>query len=161
MTNIVFEEKQRFSHWWIWLLLIGTTLIPIYGLYQQVVLGIPFGNNPMSDWGLVLFLILMLAFDAFFFMMHLRTRIDETSIKFELYPLVKREIRWETVESAEIANYGYAGGWGIRSGTKYGTVYNARGNKGLALKLRNQKKLCLGTQKEGELKAFLERIDKF
>ena len=55
-------------------------------------------------------------------------------------------------------NYGFVGGWGIRLFTKYGTIYNTSGNKGLALELHDGKKLVIGTDKEEELKNFIEKL---
>ena len=55
-------------------------------------------------------------------------------------------------------NYGFVGGWGIRLFTDYGTVYNTRGNKGLALKLQNGKRLVIGTQREDELKSVIQKL---
>ena len=57
----VFHEEQKFRQWFVWILLIGITLIPLVGLYQQLILKKPFGNNPMSDNGLILFAFSMLA----------------------------------------------------------------------------------------------------
>ncbi|NRB53825.1 MAG: hypothetical protein HRU41_39610 [Saprospiraceae bacterium] len=154
-----FKEVQRFTQWWLWALLIGITLIPIYGVIQQIGFGQSFGDNPMSNIGLLLFLVLMLAFDYGFWMLRLITEMDETTIKINFFPLVKREIRWSEVKTYQIVDYGFVGGWGIRMGTKYGTVYNTRGKTGLALTLLNGTRYCIGTQKEGELADFLKDIE--
>ena len=74
--KIEFKEKQKFTQWWIWLLLIGLGAIAVYG---------------------------------------------------------------------------------IRLGSKYGTVYNMSGDKGLAIELNNGKKFVIGTQKELELKKVVEK----
>ena len=158
--NQTFKEVQRFTQWWIWALLIGITLIPIYGVIQQVVFGQTFGDNPMSDTGLLIFLVLMLAFDYCFWMLRLITEIDATTIKINFFPLAKREIRWSEVKTYQIVDYGFVGGWGIRMGTKYGTVYNTKGKTGLALELANGTKYCIGTQKEEELATFLKAVDR-
>ena len=34
----VFHEEQKFRQWFVWILLIGITLIPLVGLYQQLIL---------------------------------------------------------------------------------------------------------------------------
>ena len=54
-------------------------------------------------------------------------------------------------------NYGFVG-YGIRLGSKYGTVYNMKGNRGLAIELNNGKKFVIGTQKEMELKNVVEKM---
>ena len=55
-------------------------------------------------------------------------------------------------------NYGCVGGWGIRLWTKYGTIYNIKGNKGLAVKLLSGKKFLIGTQKGNELSEIVKKI---
>ncbi|WP_282032750.1 hypothetical protein [Aequorivita sinensis] len=76
------------------------------------------------------------------------------------FPFVKKKVNWKDVKSAEVVNYGFVGGWGIRLGTKYGTVYNIKGNRGLAIELLNGKKFLTGTQKETELREILAKIKK-
>lgn len=154
-----FQETQRFTQWWLWVLLIGVTVIPIIGVVKQVILGQTFGDNPMSDTGLLIFLILMLAFDYCFWMLKLVTEIDANAIKINFFPFTKREIRWSEVKTYQIVDYGFVGGWGVRMGTKYGTVYNTKGRIGLALELTDGRKYCIGTQKEEEMAAFLREME--
>ena len=155
MTNLYFKEEQRFTQWWLWLILIAIALIPVYGVIKVVIGGEPFGNNPSSNFGLIFLLIFMAAFLGLFYMMKLSTEIDDESIKMNFYPFTKKEIKWTEIESAEVVNYGFVGGWGIRLGTKYGTVYNTSGKIGLAIILKNKEKFCIGTIKESELKALI------
>ena len=51
------------------------------------------------------------------------------------------------------------GGWGIRLWTKYGTVFNIKGKKGLAIELYSGKKFLIGTQKEIELIEFVKIME--
>jgi hypothetical protein len=155
MTNLYFKEEQRFTQWWLWLILIAVALIPVYGIIKQVIGGEQFGDNPLSDFGLIFLLIFMIGFLALFWIMKLSTEIDDASIKMNFYPFTKKEIKWTEIKSAEVLNYGFVGGWGIRLGTKYGTVYNTSGNIGLAIVLKNNQKLCIGTIKETELKEVI------
>ena len=64
------------------------------------------------------------------------------------------------MKHAEIVNYEFVGGWGIRLWTKYGTVYNTKGDKGLAIELQNGKKFLIGTQKATELSKIIEKVDR-
>jgi hypothetical protein len=75
------------------------------------------------------------------------------------FPFVKKRIDWKDVKSAEVLDYGFVGGWGIRLWTAYGTVYNVKGTKGIAIELLNGKKFLIGTQKETELREILEKIN--
>ena len=72
-------------------------------------------------------------------------------------PMVRKKVAWDNIAELEVLDYGFVGGWGIRIGTKFGTVYNTSGSKGLRIKLKNNKKFLIGTQKEDELKRIVEK----
>lgn len=158
--RIVFKETQRFTQWWLWILLSGIGMIPVYGIYKQLILGEKFGDNPMPDIGLIIFFLFVFGIIAFIGSMKLKTEIDQNEIKIHFYPMLKKQIKWSDVKHAEVVNYGFVGGWGVRFWPKYGTIYNIKGNKGLAIELLNGKKFVIGTQKESELKFFLEQLKK-
>ncbi len=149
--NIIFQEEQRFTQWWLWLLVGGILLIPIYGIVQQIVLKEPFGDNPMSDLGLIITFIVNLAICVFFWMIQLRTTITKDEIKINYPPLAKKRILWSDVEQAQIVKYSPLIGYGLRIWTPHGTVYNVKGNRGLSLILKNGKKYMIGTQRYREL----------
>jgi hypothetical protein len=90
----------------------------------------------------------------------MKTEIDQDEIRMNFYPFVKKRISWNQIKKADVVNYGFVGGWGIRLWTSYGTVYNTKGDRGLAIELVDGKKLLIGTQKEAALKAVLEEIEK-
>ena len=150
-----FHEAQKFTQWWIWILLLLTASIPAYGLFKQLVLDQPFGNNPMSTLGLVVFLLSVIAIMALFFSMTLRTTINEEGVRYSFSPFTSGEVNWDEIASAEVTNYGFVGGYGIRKSFTYGTVYNTSGKIGLALQLKSGKKLCIGTQKGDELSSVI------
>ncbi len=154
--NTPFHEQQKFTQGWLWLIVIGVLLLSLYGLYQQFIVGVPFGDQPMSNAELALFSISMLSAPALIAMMQLNTEIDNHEIRMAFVPFVKKRIRWDDIKQREVVDYGFVGGWGIRPWTRYGTVYNTRGRHGLAIELRNGKKLLIGTQKIGELTAFIK-----
>jgi hypothetical protein len=155
----LFKEEQRFNQWYIWLLLALVLLIPSYGIVQQLVYKHPFGNNPMSDLGLIIFFFGMVAFCLFFWMMRLRTTITKEEIIIDFPPLAKKRLLWSEVEQAAVIKYRFVG-YGIRIWTPYGTVYNVSGNKGLSLLLKSGKKLVVGTQRSHELEDVINTIHK-
>lgn len=157
--KIQFKEEQKFTQWWLWLILIGIGVMPIIGIYKQNIIGGTYGDNPMSDLGLTIFSLLIYGIIALFLFMRLKTEITQDEISVKFIPFTKRQVNWKEVKSAQIVNYGFVGGWGIRFGTKYGIVYNTRGNKGLAIELLNGKKFLVGTQKESELNLTLQKIN--
>jgi hypothetical protein len=154
----MFQEHQRFNQWWVWGIIIGVTFIPLIGIYYQTTTGNSFGNNPLSNEGLAIAFIPMLGLLIFMRMLQLKTKITPKSIHFHFFPLVRKKIDWEEVANAEVVDYGFVGGWGIRLFTSYGTVYNIRGRFGLALELKSGKKLLIGTQKPEALKAFIAQL---
>jgi len=141
-----FSEKQRFRLWWFWLLLLAIDLIPLYALYTQFYLGEPMGNKPMTDTQLVVFSSGMLLLNLLFFVMKLATKVDEKGISWSLYPLAKKSLTWDQIQTAEVKKIGFVGGFGIRLFTQYGTVYNVSGSKALCLTTQDGKKLAIGTQ---------------
>ncbi|MBL4710069.1 MAG: hypothetical protein JKY48_16690, partial [Flavobacteriales bacterium] len=153
-----FKEEQKFTQWWLWIILIGIGILPIFGIYKQLIAGEKFGNNPLSDIELIFFAVFIFSLITMFWFMRLKTEIDKSGIKLNFSPFVKKQVSWKEIKSTKIVNYGFVGGWGIRLWTKYGTVYNIKGNKGLAIELVNGKKILIGTQKETELKKMINEI---
>ncbi len=139
-----------------------------FGIYRQIIQGVKFGNNPMSDTGLIvssilvllLFLILLLLFGI----LKLSTEIDRQGIRYRFYPFQMkfRKLRWDDVRQVEVITYNPIrdyGGWGIKSGKK-GKAYNVSGNKGMQIQLRDGRNVLIGTQNHIELADFLMKMNK-
>jgi hypothetical protein len=154
--KIDFKEEQKFTQWWLWIILLAIGVFPIFGVYQQLILGEKFGDKPMSDLGLVVFCLVILMIIALFGFIRLKTAIDQDEIRISFFPFVKKRIQWKEIKTVEIVQYGFVG-WGIRLFTKYGIVYNVKGNKGLAIELVNGEKFLIGTQMEIEMMAVVEK----
>lgn len=58
--KIMFREEQKFTQWWLWVILIGVGIFPVFGIYKQLILGEKFGDKPMSDPGPSFFVYLYL-----------------------------------------------------------------------------------------------------
>ena len=112
----------------------------------------------MSDGGLVTFAILTLLLLLFFAFIRLTTTITAKEIQINFSPFVNKSIKWEAIEKVEVLDYGFVGGWGIRLFTSYGTVYNIRGRMGLAITLKNGKKILVGTQQPQALSNAVHKI---
>ena len=54
----LFSETQRFRQIWILLLVGLIALISWYSFFQQIILGMPFGNNPASDTAVAILLLI-------------------------------------------------------------------------------------------------------
>lgn len=158
--KIFFTEEQRFTQWWLWLILLSVAIIPVWGIYKQIILGQSFGDKPMSDAGLIAFALFVFGIIFMFRQIKLITTITDAEISFRFTPFVIKTIRWDDVSTAQVVHYGFVGGWGIRLGTKYGTIYNVKGAEGLALQLHSGKKICIGTQKSRELEIMVDKVQK-
>ena len=112
----------------------------------------------MSDAGLLLFAVFVYGLIALFWFMRLNTTIDAHEISIHYVPFVKKKFKWSSVKSAQVVNYGFVGGWGIRLWTAHGTVYNTSGNMGLAITLHNGKKILVGTQRAAALDKLVTAI---
>lgn len=154
---MVFKERQYFNQWWVWLFLIVMLALPLYGLYVQLIEGRPWGNNPMSDLGLLIFAFSMVAFVYFFRWIRLDSVCDNDGISIRFRPFISKRIPWNEINQARIVNYGFVG-YGIRLGSKYGTVYNVAGKYGLAVETRNGKKFVIGTQRPDELAIVADKF---
>jgi hypothetical protein len=165
-----YKEEQKFNQVWIWIILIITGFFTVgifsFGLIKQVVIGIPFGDKPMSNTSLIIvFIITSIIYIGliwFFRSSRLVSVIDKYGIEYRFIPLQskKKHINWDEIEKYEVKTYHPIreyGGWGVRYGLK-GKALNASGNYGLHLYLKNGSRLLIGTQKETGLEEFLNKL---
>jgi hypothetical protein len=164
---MTFHETQRFRQRWMWILVIAALLPSIgitgYGVWHQIVMGVPFGDRPASDAGLLSAFALVCTVGAAILALLRSTRLDvsvnehEVLIRFRPFHLEGRRIALsEIVESyartyRPIVEYG---GWGIRMGFN-GMAYNVSGNEGVQLVLANGKRILIGSQRSHELEAAI------
>lgn len=171
MGRILFKEEQRFTQWWLRLILIGSlfaVLAPFsYGIYSQEVLNEPFGDNPMSTEGLIVTgissLLIMGLILVIFLYSKLKTKITDEAVWVAYPPIINK---WKKFEPGEIDKYEVRiykamreyGGYGIKRRLKYGQSYTISGNVGLQLYLKNGKKLLIGTQKKQAIEYAMEKL---
>jgi len=153
-----FTESQSFNQWWLWALLIGLFGVSFYGLIQQLILEVPLGSKPLDNTGMIALNAFNLGLMGFFKWMRLDTRIDRDGIRMRFVPFLTKFHSWEDIQTIEVVHYGFVGGWGIRLFTAYGTVYNMRGAKGLAIRLKSGKKFLIGSQRSEALNQFIEQF---
>ncbi|CAM1339610.1 hypothetical protein [Tenacibaculum aestuarii] len=160
----IFKEEQRFTQLWLLVILAVSLIVPVILIVKEYIQE----NSTMSSIELTLTLLGILASFAFIFIFKLTTRIDEYGIHYQFFPfhLSLRKIAWSEIEKAYVRNYdpiGEYGGWGLKGGLlwnkKRGTALNISGDIGIQLKLKNGKKLLIGTKKEQEAKRVLETYE--
>ena len=91
--NILFKEQQKFTQWWLWLFLIGLGAYAVYGFIQQIIFGIEFGSEPMSNTGIVILALGVFGIIYFIWYVTLITEINTDGIKMRFLPFVKKEIK--------------------------------------------------------------------
>lgn len=158
--NIVFEETQRFTPWIVWIAMVGTLLLLAAILIYQLVSGEEVGNRPASNGALIAF-IMIYYIPGISLMLYARltVRITNERIYYGWNIPTKdlNTILWSDVQTSEIITYKYVG-HGYRLTKKYGTVYNAKGNKGLLITKKSGEKILLGSLKIDELNTALTNL---
>lgn len=162
--EILFTERQRFTQWWLWLILLGVNALFMFGVFIQVTGGKQFGDKPMTNTGLLIATLLTFAFTLIFINFRLETIIKKDGIYVRFFPLHLKfkHYTWESITKSYVRQYlplREFGGWGLKHGLgAKGTAFNISGNKGLQLEFTDKKKLLIGTNKPDELTATLNKI---
>ena len=144
--NCLFEEKQKFTQWWVWTLLFLTLFVLDKNTYTVLIGGVII---------------------IFFYLLELRIKVKEEAVYYQFFPLhiksfsiKKNEI--EKIESLKYRPLGDYGGWGIRYSFK-GKCYNVKGNLGVKVFLKNGSYILFGSQKhldfEKSLRVLIQQGD--
>jgi len=157
--EILFLEKQRFSQWWVWLLLAFIAFILGYFFIQEIKNGANW-NDLIKTGNLAMWLLFLLLTFALFYFSQLKTIINKDGISVSFFPFLrKKTYRWQDIEKVYTRTYSPIweyGGWGIRYGFKNGMAYNISGKEGLQLVLKNGKKILIGSKKVAAINRILE-----
>jgi len=163
-----FKENQKFTQIWLWAVLLVSTVPAVgvftYGFLRQLVLDIPWGDNPMSDSGLALATVFTWVICGgvlgMFFGSELQLEIKDQAIyyRFPLFSPRLKRIGMDQLESWEVRKFGFFeyGGYGVRYMPRKKTGFIVKGKIGLEMKLKNGKTIMIGTQKHIETKAAMQ-----
>ena len=144
-----FREEQRLNQWWVWALLVWVAGVWVWDFSHQV-----WGSKPLNPYGLVFSFLIVAGVILLFYFMRLQTHYTTEGISVRYVPFVKKFIPWESIQSAELIQYGFVG-YGIRFSLKYGTVYNTKGNKGVFIRRKKGGTLLIGTQQPDLVKEII------
>ena len=151
----MFTETQRFTQWWLWLILIGVWSAMVYSIITAPP---QTGAAVYVSFGIGILLPLL------FWQMRLITRITREGIYVRFIPFHFKEkfYPWDTITASYIRTYSPLmeyGGWGIKYGFNgQGLVYNVVGNVGLQLQFKEGEAVLIGTQKGEEIKQVLASL---
>jgi hypothetical protein len=152
-TAVQYREVQRFPFW-----MVGLPCGIVLGIVLAcwLVAGLPTEAlvTFLSAFCFVILLcVLVLA-------LRLVTEVDEGGVRILLTPLAHRRIRPDEIDAAYVRTYRPLweyGGWGIRWGWA-GRAYNARGNRGVQLVLKDGARVLIGSQQPDELLSAIRAI---
>lgn len=172
MERLIYREEQSFRQSFVpWIILpawLLTFFMFAYGMYQQFYLGKPFGDNPMSNNGLIWSGILSVSLVSAVFILllsaNLVTEVWTDGLRYKFPPLVPKlkYIPLTDIVSAEVEKYNPIaefGGWGWRKKLiRKKTAYNVSGNIGLRITKKDGYQILFGTRKQEEMKRAIEKM---
>ena len=171
--EVLFEETQRFTQKWIWILLIAIVVFvsgpTIVGFVKQLFLGQPFGNKPMSNSGVVILTIFNIIIPAIpiylFAYMKLETVIKKEGIYVRFFPFVMKDkfYGWNDLNQCYVRQYhpvGEFGGWGMKGFGK-NRALNVSGNMGIQLETKDGYRMLIGTNKPQEVEEVLRKLKQY
>jgi len=143
--KILFNENQKFSQWWLWLILLS---FPVFALY-------PFEVNNLN----FNYIVVSIAILVFFYFLELRVFITEEGLYYQFFPIhiKKHVIKFTEIKKIEAVKYKPIidyGGWGIKHGFN-GKAYNVSGNFGVKIYLLNGKNILFGSRKHKKFEKVL------
>ena len=148
----MYTETQRFTQWWLWLILIGVWSSMVYSIITA---------PPQTNAAVYVSFGIGILLPLLFWQMRLITRITEEGIYVRFIPFHFKEkfFPWETITASYVRTYSPLkeyGGWGIKYGFNgQGLVYNVAGNVGLQLQFKEGEAILIGTQKGEEIEQVL------
>ena len=151
VERIRFEEFQQFREAWHWILLLGIPL-GIMFFVASVMAYDGKANAIPGVLALIVLITLLLALLMYF--ARLKVRVTDHELRIVFVPFLSRRIPLNEIENSEAITYAWAdsGGWGVHySFTGYGWAYNVSGHRGVAIRLKNGKRLLIGSQRADEL----------
>jgi hypothetical protein len=154
-----FTETQKFRQWWLWLIMIVSTLV----VPGTLLLAAQSGAEDIPAVAVLISAIVPILILVMFWAMNLHTEIDSTGVHYRFFPFhfSKRTISWDEIDSAVVRKYsplGEYGGWGLRYTFRNGRAVNVSGNMGLQLVLKTGKKILIGTQRAEEMGMVLRDL---
>jgi len=161
-----YYEIQRFNQPMLWVLLIlcciGTIFLSIFMYYHQIVEGKPFGDQRMSDEGMIIYIIfstiMMILLLIIFRKIRLEIRVTKYGLHYRYFPLIQN---WRYIDRSIMENWEVKRFFSIRRGMRFGLRFftiKIRGNTVLELRLSGRRNIRLGTQQPDDLRKAMERL---
>lgn len=172
MGTIYFREEQPAKQTFIPLIMIPIWLLSavFFGVafYQQLVLGKPWGDNPMSNNGLLITGISVITglgvLVSILFVSSLITEVHSDGFYFKFSPFINRmrRIPLEQIASAEVRKlipFSDRREWGIHRHPLRRTIsYNVGGNKAVVITTTTGRRFMFGTSRMEEMRKAIDKM---
>ena len=152
----IFKEEQRFTQTWLIVIIVIKLIVTLAIILKEI--------DKLSASEIIISIGTIILASGLIFLFKLSTRIDEKGIHYKFFPfhLKFKTVVWNDIENAYIRTYDAIseyGGWGVRGGALWykakGKAINISGNIGIQLKLKDGKKLLIGTNKKEQAQDVL------
>ncbi|AQQ72459.1 hypothetical protein SMSP2_02844 [Limihaloglobus sulfuriphilus] len=148
--EIIYSEVQRFS-WIINLIFIAVIIISFAAAAAALTAAGKSEEEPLEPGMMLFTIIINLVLLALLVTFQMQTRVYKDAVWVRLLPFMPwfKKIPFEDIREYCPRKYRPVfeyGGWGIRYSFRNGKAYNAKGNKGLQITLKNGKKILIGSQ---------------
>jgi len=146
----IFEENQKFTQWWLWVILLSFPIIS-FG---------PFDDNQLNYY----YVLIGFSLPIIFYIFQLRIKVNKKGLHYQFFPfhIKSHSIKLSEIEKIKAMKYkplAEYGGWGIKYGFK-GKAYNVSGNKGVKIFLTDGTNIMFGSQRYRELEKALKKVMK-
>lgn len=167
MHKIHFQEIQKFNQPWIIIMLLSsfffTLAVVLVSSYSSEKTGESIAGSNESIIGIS---ILVVTFSFVFWLImniKLEVKVTDEAIIYRFKPLMLKEktiirksiARYEVRKYNPIRDYG---GYGLRTGWKWGRAFNVSGNMGMQLYMESGKKILFGTQRPDAFKYAMDKM---
>lgn len=160
MKKLLFQEEQRFTQWWLWLIIISSFLFPMINIGSKFA-----RSEDTASLIYVFFIIAAIGFVVLWIFGKLKLVVEITTkgLKYKFLPFL---YKWKTIDPADIKRFEVRtykpireyGGWGMKGMNPRNKAYNAYGNIGLQLYLKDGTRILLGTQKKQAIEYAMKKL---
>lgn len=158
-SKILYQETQRFTQWWIWLILLTAFIWGVVDISMNL-----FEKETISNadiWGSVIYVVTFVPVFLLFIASRLQTEISTEGVFTRFFPFKRSSFyEWNELEKVYVRKYRPIfeyGGWGWR-GINNNKALNISGNWGLQLEFKNGKKLLIGTKNPEEMEKVSKNL---
>lgn len=155
--NILFKEEQQFRVKWLWWIM-AVSMLSCVGIVLGV--AVTEKEKPREAWIAMAIVVPVEALIAYLmYITKFQTVISTDGFYYKWAPFQRsyRFISKEEIEEAELRN-GPVLSYGYHWVPGYGKVHNVGPGKGFQFKLKNGKKIFIGTQKQSAFQNAIDRM---